>query len=89
MGHGRLRGYTIASRLIVEILLMLFWVAIYFAATLLNFGSSTSIAVVAILVLVLAVLVILDFSILKYRCSTCGLTFTRRQLARATDREHV
>ena len=81
MGHGKLRGYTIGSRLIVEAVLILFWVATYFAASLLNFGPSTTGAVFGLLVLVLATLVILDFSVLKYRCSTCGLTFTRRELA--------
>ena len=81
MGHGRLRGYTIASRLIVEALLIAFLGATYLAASLLNFGPSTSVAVVALLLLVLAGLVILDFSVLKYRCSTCGLTATRRELA--------
>ena len=81
MGHGKLRGYTIGSRLIVEALLIAFLVATYFAASLLNFGPSTSAAVVALLVVVLASIAILDFFVLKYRCSTCGLTFTRRELA--------
>jgi hypothetical protein len=81
MGHGKLRGYTIGSRLIVEALLIAFLVAIYVAASLLNFGPSTSVAVVALLVLVLAGIAILDFFVLKYRCSTCGLAFTRQELA--------
>ena len=81
MGHGKLRGYTIGSRLIVEALLIAFLVATYVAASLLNFGPSTSVAVVALLVLVLAGIAILDFFVLKYRCSTCGLTFTRQELA--------
>ena len=81
MGHGKLRGYTIGSRLIVEALLIAFLVATYVAASLLNFAPSTSVAVVALLVLVLAAIAILDFFVLKYRCSTCGLTFTRQELA--------
>ena len=81
MGHGKLRGYTIGSRLIVEALLIAFLVATYVAASLLNFGPSTSVAVVALLVLVLAGIAILDFFVLKYRCSTCGLTFSRQDLA--------
>jgi hypothetical protein len=81
MGHGKLRGYTIGSRLIVEALLIAFLVAIYFAASLLNFGPSTTVAVVALLVVVLAAIAFLDFSVLKYRCSTCGQTFTRRELS--------
>jgi hypothetical protein len=81
MGHGRLRGYTLGSRLIVEVLLIVFLVATYLTASLLNFGPSTSIAVVALLICVLAGLVILDFSVLKYRCSAYGLTATRRELA--------
>jgi hypothetical protein len=81
MGHGKLHGYTIGSRLIVEALLIAFLVATYLAASLLNFGPSTSVAVVALLVLVLAGIAILDFFVLKYRCSTCGLTFTRQELA--------
>ena len=81
MGHGKLRRYTLGSRLMVEALLILFWVAIYFAASLLNFGRSTTLAVLAILALVLASLGVLDRFVLKYRCSTCGLAFTRRELA--------
>jgi len=81
MGHGKLRGYTIGSRLIVEALLIAFLVATYVAASLLNFGPSTSVAVVALLVLLLAGIAILDFFVLKYRCSTCGLTFSRQDLA--------
>jgi len=87
LGHGKLRRYTMGSRLIVEALLILFWVAAYLVASFLNFAPSTTIAVLAILALVLVALVMLDFSILKYRCSTCGLAFTRREIAklRATD----
>jgi hypothetical protein len=81
MGHGKLRGYTIGSRLIVEALLIAFLIATYVVASLLNFGPSTSVAVVALLVLVLAAIAILDLSVLKYRCSTCGLAFTRQDLA--------
>ena len=81
MGHGRLRGYTIGSRLIVEAVLIAFLVATYFVASFLNFGPSTTVAVVALLVLVLVGIAILDFFVLKYRCSTCGLRFTRRELA--------
>ena len=80
MGHGKLRGYTMGSRLIVEALLIAFLVATYLLASLLDFGPSTSVAVVALLVLVLAGIAILDFFVLKYRCPTCGLTFTRREL---------
>src|SRR5262245_2615446 len=82
MGHGKLRGYTIGSRLIVEALLIAFLVATYEAASLLDFGPSTTIAVVALLVLVLAGIVVLDFFVLKYRCSTCRLAFTRQDLAK-------
>src|SRR5262249_9157860 len=81
MGHGKLRGYTIGSRLIVEALLIAFLVATYLVASLLNFGPTTTVAVVALLVLVLASIAILDFFVLKYRCSTCGLSFTRQELA--------
>ena len=78
MGHGKARGYTIGSRLIVEALVILFWVAIYFAASFLGFGPSTTLAVLGIVVLVLAALAGLDLFVLKYRCATCGLAFTRR-----------
>ena len=81
MGHGRLRGYTIGSRLIVEAVLIAFLVATYFVASFLNFGPSTTVAVVALLILVLVGIAVLDFFVLKYRCSTCGLRFTRRELA--------
>jgi hypothetical protein len=81
MGHGKLRGYTIGSRLIVEAVLIAFLVGTYLVASLLNFGPSTTVAVAALLVLVLAGIAILDFFVLKYRCSTCGLTFTRKELA--------
>jgi len=80
-GHGKLRGYTIGSPLIVEALLIAFLVATYLAAALLNFGPSTTIAVVLLLVPLLAGIAILDFFVLKYRCSTCGLRFTRHELA--------
>jgi hypothetical protein len=83
MGHGRLRRYTLGSRLIVEALLMAFWVAVYFAASFLDFAPSTSVAVIAILVVVLGALVVLDSSVLRYRCSTCGEAFTRRELSRS------
>lgn len=81
MGHGKLRGYTIGSRLIVEALLIAFLVTTYLAASFLNFGPSTTVVVVALLVLVLAGIAILDFFVLKYRCSTCGQKFTRQELA--------
>jgi hypothetical protein len=81
MGHGKLRGYTIGSRLIVEAVLIAFLVATYFVASLLDFGPSTTVAVLALLVLVLAGVALLDLFVLKYRCSTCGLRFTRRELA--------
>ena len=81
MGHGKLQGYTMGSRLIVEALLIAFLVATYLAASLLNFGPSSSVVVAALLVLALASIVTLDFYVLKYRCSTCGLTLTRRELA--------
>ena len=80
-GHGKLRGYTIGSRLIIEALLGAFLVATYFVASALNFGPATTVAVVALLVLALAGIAILDFFVLKYRCSACGLRFTRRELA--------
>jgi hypothetical protein len=80
MGHGRLRGYTIGSRLVVESLLILFLVSTYLAASFLDFGPSTTVAVVALLTLVLAGIALLDFFVLKYRCSTCGQAFTRREL---------
>jgi len=81
MGHGKLRGYTIGSRLIVEALLIAFLVATYLAASFLNFGPSTTVAVVVLLVLVLAGIAVLDSFVLKYRCSTCGQAFTRQELA--------
>jgi hypothetical protein len=80
MGHGKLRGYTIGSRLIVEALLIAFVVAIYFSASFLNFGPSTTVVVIALLVLVLVGIAALDLFVLKYRCSTCGQTFTRQAL---------
>jgi hypothetical protein len=90
MGHGKLRGYTIGSRLIVEALLIAFLVATYLAASLLNFGPSTTVAVVVLLVLVLAGIAVLDFFVLKYRCSKCGQAFSRRELAaHASRREHL
>ncbi len=81
MGHGNLRGYTIGSRLIVEAMLIAFLGATYLAASLLDFGPSTSVVVAALLVLLLASIAIVDFFVLKYRCSTCGLTLTRQELA--------
>ena len=81
VGHGKLRGYTVGSRLLVEALLVAFFVAIYLAASFLNFGPSTTVAVLALLILVLAGIAMLDFFVLKYRCSTCGQTFTRQELA--------
>ena len=89
MGHGKLRGYTIGSRLIVEALLSAFLVATYLVASLLNFGPSTTVAVVALLVLLLAGIAILDLFVLKYRCSTCGLRFTRQELATKGERRDV
>ena len=68
--------------MIVEALLIAFLVATYFAASLLNFAPSTTTVVVALLVLVLVGIAILDFFVLKYRCATCGQTFTRQDLAR-------
>ena len=87
MGHGPLRRYTVGSRLIVEALLIAFWVAVYFTASFLDFAPPTSFAVVAILVVVLIALVVLDSSVLRYRCSTCGQAFTRRELSRSDRRE--
>ncbi len=81
MGHGKLRGYTMGSRLLVEALLIAFLIATYLVASFLNFGRSTTVAVVALLVLMLAGIALLDFFVLKYSCSTCGLKFTRRELA--------
>lgn len=81
MGHGKLPGYTIGSRLIVEALLIAFLVAVYFAASLLNFGPSTTVVVIALLVLVLAGIAALDLFVLKYRCSMCGRGFTRKEFA--------
>ena len=80
MGHGKAQGYSIGSRLIVEALLIAFLVATYLVASLLDFAPSTSIAVVALLVLVLAGIAMLDYFVLKYRCATCGLKFTRQEL---------
>jgi len=81
MGHGKLRGYTVGSRLIVEALLIAFVLGTYAAAWFLDFRPSTSVVVIVLLALALAGIVTLDFFVLKYRCSTCGLTFTRRELA--------
>ena|SRR5690348_14526071 len=89
MGHGNLRGYTVGSRLIVEAVLIAFLVATYLAASFLNFGPSATVAVVALLIFVLAGIAALDFSVLKYRCSTCGQTFTRKELAVRRSHEHA
>jgi uncharacterized membrane protein YdbT with pleckstrin-like domain len=84
-GHGKLRGYTIGSRLIVETLLLaalfIYLPIAFFVAS----GSAAVASVVVLWVVLMAGIVILDYFVLRYRCSECGLKFTRRELA-ARDR---
>ena len=81
LGHGKLRGYTFGSRLLVEAVLIAFLFVTYVAASAVGSGLPMYILVATLLVLVLTGIVILDFFVLKYRCSACGLTFTRQELA--------
>ena len=81
-GHGKLRGYTIGSRLIVEALLL---AALFIYVPIAFFIASGPAAIVSFVVLWIALLVgiaMLDYLVLSYRCSECGLKFTRRELAR-------
>jgi hypothetical protein len=84
-GHGKLRGYTIGSRLIVEALLfaaLFIYIPIaFFVAS----GPAAVASVVAVWIGLMAAIAILDYFVLSYRCSECGLKFTRRKLA-ARDR---
>ena len=89
-GHGKLRGYTIGSRLIVEALLL---AALFIYVPIAFFIASGPAAIVSFVVLWIALLVgiaMLDYLVLSYRCSECGLKFTRRELARRAIRhEHA
>ena len=81
-GHGKLRGYTIGSRLIVEALL---FAALFIYVPIAFFTSYGSAAIVSFVVLWVALMVgiaMLDYFVMSYRCSECGLKFTRRELAR-------
>jgi uncharacterized membrane protein len=80
-GHGKLRGYTIGSRLIVEFLLIVALLVTSVAASFVTSVPETSVLVGVIWLALLAGLVMLDFFVLSYRCSTCGLSFTRQELA--------
>lgn len=80
-GHGKLRGYTIGSRLIVEIVLIVALLVASVAASFVTSGPATFVVVAIIWLALLAGLVMLDFFVLSYRCSTCGLSFTRQELA--------
>ena len=80
-GHGKLRGYTMGSRLIVEILLIVALLVASVAASFVTAGPATFVLVAVIWLALLAGLVILDFFVLSYRCSTCGQSFTRQELA--------
>jgi len=84
-GHGKLRGYTIGSRLIVEALI---FAALFIYIPIAFFVASGTAAVVSLVVLWVALMVgiaMLDYFVLSYRCTECGLKFTRRELA-ARDR---
>lgn len=80
-GHGKLRGYTIGSRLIVEALLfavLLIYIPIaFFMAP----GTAAIVSVVVLWVALMVGIAVLDYFVLSYRCSECGLKFTRRELA--------
>jgi hypothetical protein len=81
-GHGKLRGYTIGSRLIVEALLL---AALFIYIPIAFFMTSGAAAIVSVVVLWGALMVgiaVLDYFVLSYRCAECGLKFTRRKLAR-------
>ena len=80
-GHGRLHGYTIGSRLIVEVLLIMALLGASVAASLVTSGRDIFVLVAVIWLALLAGLVLLDFFVLSYRCSTCGQNFTRRDLS--------
>ena len=85
-GHGKLRGYTIGSRLIVEALLL---AALFIYISIAFFMASGPAAIVSLVVLWVALMVgiaMLDYFVLSYRCSECGLKFTRRELARDPSR---
>ena len=81
-GHGKLRGYTVGSRLIVEALL---FAALFIYVPIAFFMASGPAAIVSFVVLWVALMVgiaILDYFVLSYRCAECGGKFTRRELAR-------
>ena len=81
LGHGKLRGYSIGSRLIVEALL---FAALFIYVPIAVFMASGTTAIVSVVVLwvaLMAGIALLDYFVLSYRCSECGLKFTRRDLA--------
>ncbi len=80
-GHGKLRGYTLGSRLIVEIILIVALLAASVAASFVTSGPATFVVFAIIWIALLAGLVTLDFFVLSYRCSTCDRGFTRQELA--------
>jgi len=81
-GHGKLRGYAIGSRLIVEAVLF----AALFIYMLIAFfmvpGPAAIVSVVVLWVALMVGIAMLDYFVLSYGCSECGLKFTRRELAR-------
>lgn len=80
-GHGKLRGYTMGSRLIVEALV---FAALFIYIPIAFFMASGTAAIVSVVVLwvaLMAGIAVLDYFVLRYRCSECGLKFTRRELA--------
>jgi len=80
-GHGRLRGYTVGSRLVVEGLLIILLVATGVVAATSTSGFAIYLVVAAIWIAGLVGIALLDFGVLRYRCATCGQAFRRRDLA--------
>jgi len=69
------------SRLIVEALV---FAALFIYIPIAFFMASGTAAIVSVVVLwvaLLAGIAVLDYFVLRYRCSECGLNFTRRELA--------
>lgn len=81
-GHGKLRGYTLGSRLIVETLLFAALVIYVPIAFFMTSGSAAIASVVVLWVALIVGIAMLDYFVLRYRCAECGLKFTRRELAR-------
>ena len=81
-GHGKLGGYTIGSRLIVEALLFAALVIYIPIAFFMASGTAAVVSVVVLFVSLMVGIAMLDYFVLSYRCSECGQKFTRRELAR-------